>query len=211
MDFSMDLMTLLLFIPACFALNMSPGPNNLLSMSNAQRYGFKAAVLAGLGRLIAFMGMIFLAASGLSVILYASEKVFFVVKVVGACYLFWLAYKLWTAEITENDAILSSGNKKHRELARQEFILAAGNPKAILIFTAFLPQFINPTEQVGFQFFVLGSAFLILEWIAITGYAFFGVYLRKWFSKPQKRRLFNRGCSAMLASAGVGLLVVRRS
>ncbi|MEH6578629.1 MAG: LysE family translocator [Amphritea sp.] len=206
----MDIMTLLLFIPACFALNMSPGPNNLLSMSNAKRYGFHAAILAGIGRLIAFAGMIFLAASGLAVILYSSEKIFLVVKIVGACYLFWLAFKLWTANATEDDGALSFGDKKLIGLAQQEFLLAAGNPKAILIFTAFLPQFIDPTEQVGLQFLVLGSVFLLLEWIAIAGYAFFGVYLRQWFSQPQKRKLFNRSCSALLASAGVGLLVARR-
>nr|WP_243431769.1 LysE family translocator [Aliamphritea spongicola] len=189
---------------------MSPGPNNLLSMSNAKRYGLKVAVAAGLGRLTAFAGMIMLAASGLAVILYASEKIFFTIKVAGACYLFWLAYKLWVADTSGADEQISADSKGILSLARQEFLLAAGNPKAILIFTAFLPQFINPDGQIGFQFFILGSAFLVLEWIAIAAYACFGVYLRKWFSAPQKRKLFNRGCSAMLASAGVGLLVARR-
>ncbi|WP_271274125.1 LysE family translocator [Aliamphritea hakodatensis] len=206
----MDLMAFLIFIPACFALNMSPGPNNLLSMSNAKRYGLKVAVAAGLGRLTAFAGMIMLAASGLAVILYTSEKIFFVVKVAGACYLFWLAYKLWTADTSAEDEQISADSKGIFSLARQEFLLAAGNPKAILIFTAFLPQFINPAQQIGLQFFILGGAFLILEWIAIAAYGCFGVYLRKWFAAPGKRKLFNRGCSAMLASAGVGLLVARR-
>jgi len=45
----MDLSTLILFIPACFALNMAPGPNNLLSVSNSTRYGFRTSCLAGLG------------------------------------------------------------------------------------------------------------------------------------------------------------------
>lgn len=49
----MALMTILLFISACFALNMAPGPNNLLSMANAKRYGIKTACYAGLGRLVA--------------------------------------------------------------------------------------------------------------------------------------------------------------
>lgn len=179
-------------------------------MSNAKRYGLKVTVAAGLGRLTAFAGMIMLAASGLAVILYASEKIFLIIKVAGACYLFWLAYKLWSADTSAEDQQIISDSKGILSLAQQEFLLAAGNPKAILIFTAFLPQFVNPAEQVTLQFLILGSAFLILEWIAIAAYACFGVYLRKWFSAPQKRQLFNRGCSAMLASAGVGLLVARR-
>lgn len=92
----MTLMTILLFVPACFALNMAPGPNNLLSMANAKRYGIRAACFAGLGRLVAFVGMITLAATGLATVLYTSEKLFFAIKVVGGIYLLWLAFQ-WAA------------------------------------------------------------------------------------------------------------------
>ena len=57
----MTLSTLALFLPACFALNMAPGPNNLLSISNATRYGLRTACVAGMGRLLAFAIMIALA------------------------------------------------------------------------------------------------------------------------------------------------------
>lgn len=178
-------------------------------MSNAKRYGLQVACIAGIGRLAAFAIMITLAASGLASILYASEQLFFVVKVLGAGYLFWVAYQLWTAppseEINNSEAKMSV-----IELAKQEFLMAVGNPKAILIFTAFLPQFVNQNQPIGFQFFILGAVFLILEWVAITGYACFGIYLRNWFSKPKMKRLFNRGCSSLLAIAGMGLLVANR-
>lgn len=72
----MDLLSLLLFVPACFALNMTPGPNNLLAMNNARCYGFRASMIGSLGRILAFSAMITLTASGLAVILYASETVF---------------------------------------------------------------------------------------------------------------------------------------
>ena len=55
--------TLLIFLPACFALNLAPGPNNLLSLNNAARFGLLRATLAGGGRLLAFAGMLALAAS----------------------------------------------------------------------------------------------------------------------------------------------------
>lgn len=205
-----NLMTLLLFLPACFALNMAPGPNNLLSMSNAKRYGVRVACFAGVGRLVAFVGMITLSATGLATVLYTSEKLFLIIKVVGSLYLFWLAFQLWSADPSDNNNNSSMENMSLLGLARQEFLLAAGNPKAILIFTAFLPQFVDPSGNVGFQFFVLGVLFLILEWVAIAGYAYFGSVLRHWFSRPSMRRLFNRACSVLLASAGVGLLLARR-
>ncbi len=206
----MDFLTLSLFIPACFALNMAPGPNNLLAMNNAQNFGYRSAVVAGLGRLSAFVVMIFLAASGLAAILYASETLFFAIKVVGAIYLFWIAYQLWSAKVSDINHKETEA-KTVCQLASQEFFLAAGNPKAILIFTAFLPQFIQSTEAVGYQFFILGTLFLCLEFIAIALYAAFGVYLRHWFSKPEMRKVFNRCCAAFLGIIGMGLLVERKS
>jgi threonine/homoserine/homoserine lactone efflux protein len=204
-----SVMTILLFIPACFALNMAPGPNNLLSMANAKRYGIRTACYAGIGRLVAFVGMITLAATGLATVLHTSEKLFLAIKVAGGVYLLWLAYQLWTADPTEGDSE-ALGGKSFFQLARQEFLLAAGNPKAILIFTAFLPQFVDPAGSVGYQFFILGVLFLMLEWVAIAGYAFFGKALRHWFSRPSMRQLFNRVCAGLLGSAGVGLLLARR-
>jgi threonine/homoserine/homoserine lactone efflux protein len=205
----MESIVLALFIPACFALNLTPGPNNLLAMNNAKNYGFRMAFLAGLGRLLAFAIMIALAGYGLASILYASETLFSIIKFVGAGYLFWIAYKLWRSD-NEMDGQPQGVKLSVIGLARQEFLLASGNPKAILIFTAFLPQFVDPDYSVHYQFLILGMLFLVLEWVAIAGYACFGLYLRRWFSKPELRKLFNRGCSGMLATAGIGLLFARR-
>lgn len=207
---AMDLLSFLFFLPACFALNMSPGPNNLLALNNAKRYGFRPAVLAGAGRLLAFSVMIALAASGLAVVLYTSEVFFFVLKIGGAAYLFWLAFRLWFADTNASEELPTSRAKNLQGLARQEFLLASGNPKAILIFTAFLPQFVDPNGPILTQFALVGGLFLLLEWVAIAVYASFGVYLRQWFSAPRSRKLFNRGSASLLAMAGLGLLLARR-
>ncbi|UOE80276.1 LysE family translocator [Vibrio splendidus] len=204
----MEIWKLLLFIPACFALNMTPGPNNLLSMNNARCYGFQAAFVAGLGRIIAFSGMIALAASGLAVVLYTSETLFFLIKLFGAMYLLWIAFNLWRSQASPVADI--ERNKNWFGLVKQEFALAAGNPKAILIFTAFLPQFVDVTANVNTQFFILGSTFLVLEMLAISIYAAFGLYLRNWFSKPQMAKRFNKACSVFLALSGANLLVSRQ-
>ncbi|UTY55986.1 LysE family translocator [Massilia sp. erpn] len=205
----MELATLMLFVPACFALNMAPGPNNLLSISNATRYGFRLSCAAGLGRLLAFAGMIALASAGLAVVLHTSELLFYGIKTVGAVYLLYLAWQLWRAAPgQEGEAKAGVG---FRQLARQEFLVAAGNPKAILIFTAFLPQFVNPQQPMAGQFAILGLLFLVLEMVAIAIYAWMGTRLRRWFAQPRGKRIFNRGCAALLASAGLGLLLSRRS
>lgn len=208
----MDLATLALFIPACFALNMAPGPNNLLSLNNASRYGLRTACAAGVGRLFAFAGMIVLAALGLAVLLHTSEYLFLVIKVVGAFYLFYIAWQLWRAPVGQGGPV---GERKGGvlRLARQEFFVAAGNPKAILIFTAFLPQFvvIDSPVPVSEQLLWLGVMFLMLEWLAIGIYAWLGAYLQRWFNQPGPRRVFNRVSAGLLGCAGLGLLAARRA
>lgn len=205
----MDLATLSLFIPACFALNLAPGPNNLLSVSNATRYGYRRSCLAGLGRLLAFAAMIALAAAGLAVVLQTSELLFQGIKLLGAGYLLYLAWQLWHARPDHQDP-----DAPQRvglwALARQEFLVAAGNPKAVLIFTAFLPQFVDPAQPVGAQFLVLGALFLGLELIAISAYAYMGLHMRRWFAEPRGKRLFNRGCAVLLSGAASVLLMARR-
>lgn len=207
----MSLETLLLFVPACFALNMAPGPNNLLSVANATRYGFWTSTVAGAGRLLAFIGMIAIAATGLAAVLQASLLAFYAIKILGAVYLFYLAFQLWRAKTGEKDNDTQRAEKSLFALARQEFFVAAGNPKAILIFTAFLPQFIDIAEPAVPQFFTLGSIFLGLEWVAIAAYACIGSHLRRWFAHPKRQQVFNRICASLLGIAGIGLLVARRS
>ena len=206
----MDLATLSLFLPACFALNMAPGPNNLLSVSNATRYGYRRACVAGIGRLLAFAGMIALAAAGLAVVLQTSELLFYGIKIVGAGYLLYLAWQLWRANPAAEDAVAAPANGL-LALARQEFLVAAGNPKAILIFTAFLPQFVDPAQAITPQFMLLGVLFLLLEWIAISAYAYMGLHMRRWFAEPRGKRIFNRCCAGLLSAAASVLLMAKRA
>ncbi|WP_122454429.1 LysE family translocator [Pseudomonas viridiflava] len=206
----MNLATLALFLPACFALNMAPGPNNLLSISNATRYGYRTSCMAGVGRLLAFAVMIALASAGLTVVLQTSELIFYGVKIVGAAYLFYLAYQLWRAA-PQAEAESKNAPIGLCALARQEFLVAAGNPKAILIFTAFLPQFVDPTADTGSQFTLLGLLFLVLEWIAIGIYAYIGLHMRHWFALPRGKQNFNRCCAGLLSTAASMLLMTRRA
>ncbi|MFK3972585.1 LysE family translocator [Pseudomonas sp. NPDC087358] len=207
----MDLVTLLLFVPACFALNLAPGPNNLLSINNAAHHGFLVSCCAGIGRLIAFATMISLASAGLAAVIIASETMFIIIKTTGAAYLMYLAYKFWTS----NGPTIAHTEKEAKvritTLMRREFMVAIGNPKAIFIFTAFLPQFIVPNHQVSPQFLTLGAMFLLLEWIAIAIYAYLGLHLRRWLAKTRAKKIFNRICGSLLGGAGLALLVARNA
>ena len=197
----MDASTLALFVPACFALNMAPGPNNLLSVSNASRYGFRRSCLAGAGRLVAFA----------AAVLHASELLFYGIKTAGAIYLFYLAWQLWRARPGEGASAGAAPAAGWWQLARQEFFVASGNPKAILIFTAFLPQFVDPAGPVGAQFLVLGVLFLLLEVVALAAYAWMGARMQKWFTQPRGKRVFNRTWARPRGGAGVGRVFFPRA
>ncbi|MBS7671864.1 LysE family transporter, partial [Vibrio cholerae] len=93
--------------------------------------------------------------AGLAVVLQTSELLFYGIKILGAAYLFYLAYQLWRAD--PHQEVDTATNKVGLwALARQEFLVAAGNPKAILIFTAFLPQFVVTGHPITAQFALLG-------------------------------------------------------
>ncbi|EEA00690.1 Lysine exporter protein (LYSE/YGGA) [Burkholderia sp. H160] len=205
----MSLTAWLFFLPACFAINLAPGPNNLLSINVAARHGFMKAFVGGTGRLLAFALMLALAATGLAVVLHASEWIFLAIKLAGAAYLIWLAIQLWRSDAPAIDTSQAQDPSLTR-IARHEFFVAAGNPKAILVFTAFLPQFVDVAQPILPQFAVLGASFLVLEWVAIAVYSWAGMHLGKWLMRAQIRRWFNRCCGGFLAAIGVSFLLVQR-
>lgn len=163
----------LFFIPACFALNLAFGPNNLLAMTHGAKSGVGFAQTAAIGRLIAFMPMIALSALGLGVILTTSALVFNVVKIIGAAYLIWLGISLWRSAKTLETAGFDAPPVTITQALKSEALVALSNPKAILIFAAFFPQFIS-VDAYWQSYALLGAAFLALEAIAICAYATFG-------------------------------------
>jgi threonine/homoserine/homoserine lactone efflux protein len=211
----MPLHTYLLFLPACFALNIAFGPNNVLSLTNGARNGVLHSVIASVGRLVAFTMMIAITGFGLGALLLASETVFTVLKFGGAAFLVWLGIKLLRSkpaglavEATEQaERQYQTGLLlKH---CRQEFCVAAGNPKAILIFTAFFPQFVDRTHY-GFSFAVLGATFLMLELVAIAIYALIGARLRFITVNPKGFIWLNRISGSLMVGFGMLLALVRR-
>jgi threonine/homoserine/homoserine lactone efflux protein len=205
----MTLESYLVFLPACFAINMAFGPNNLLSLTNGAREGVWRATAAASGRLVAFSAMILIAALGLGALLAASELMFTVVKWVGAAYLVYLGIKLLRAGAPALEALDASARSSLRRLMLQEFWVAAGNPKAILVFTAFFPQFLDGGSY-AMSFFVMGATFITLELVAIAVYAAFGGRLGSLARGRRVLGLFNRISGSLMIAFGLMLALTRR-
>ncbi|RSZ37646.1 LysE family translocator [Variovorax beijingensis] len=207
----MTLSTYLLFLPACFAINMAFGPNNLLSVTNGARHGVSPAVIAAGGRLAAFAIMIAIAGLGMGAVLVASELAFDVIKYIGAAYLVWIGIRLLRAPAPAAEAQASdaAAPPSMRALVRQEFTVAAGNPKAILVFTAFFPQFVVPGAYAT-SYLLLGTTFLLLEVVAIALYAMLGARMRRLASGSRAMRWFNKVSGSMMVGFGLLLAFTRR-
>ncbi|MEM8836772.1 MAG: LysE family translocator [Pseudomonadota bacterium] len=193
----------LLFIPACFALNLAFGPNNLLAMNNGARHGVLFAQKAAFGRLIVFIPMIAASALGLGLVLSASATLFNIVKVCGALYLIWLGIRLWRS--AGSMALPTPVNPGYSVFAafRSEAAVAISNPKAILIFAAFFPQFVSQ-DAYWLSYALLGASFLALEAIAILAYATAGRFAAR--VAAQRLPVMQRLSGATMALFGVLLL-----
>ncbi|WP_250472066.1 LysE family translocator [Caballeronia sp. GAFFF1] len=205
----MSIQTFSLFVPACFAINMAFGPNNMLSLSNGARRGVRMSVLASFGRLAAFAVMIAIAGLGLGALLLASETLFTAIKLVGAAYLVWIGIKLIRSGPQTVTGEEGAGAAGLARLTKQEFLVAAGNPKAILVFTAFFPQFVDRSAYAA-SFAILGAIFLLFELVAIVIYAALGARLGSLSRGARGFRWFNRVSGALMIGFGVMLALVRR-
>lgn len=207
----MTLDQLALFLPAAALVAASPGANNLLSLTHGIRAGFGRTVASLGGRFAAFTLLIAAVAVGLGALLEASAVAFAIVKWVGVAYLVWLGIRLWRSRE------LDLGHDEDREgtgvlaLARREFVVALTNPKAALLFTAFLPQFVAPGTPFAPQLALLGALYIATEFVAACGYALAGATVRRVEITPARAVAINRTTGGMMLGAAALLATTKRS
>ena len=197
----MSLSTWWIFVTATFLISAAPGPNMLLIMNQSVRFGLRASIYSMAGCMTALMIMFTLSALGLGVILQQSPAVFDALRWLGAGYLAYLGYKVWTAPVTpitaetsaESDAQTQSSNiPSAKTLFRTGFFTAGSNPKALLFAAALLPQFIQSDLPQVPQLMILLATFSVLEILWYFIYAFGGLSMAKQLRKPNILRWFNR-------------------
>ena len=194
-----------IFLPACIGMNFFPGPNNLLALVHGVRTDARHATVAGLARLPVMVVMLVLLAVGLEALLALNASAFQWLRVVGAGYLLWMAWQSLNVVVpTRFDLEV---RKTLWLMARSEALVAFTNPKLILIFYAFFPQFIDPVKPVMPQIIVMGGTFILIEIGAIGLYAFGGLWLQERFEDGQSSRWLSR-FTAVALTAAAGLILV---
>lgn len=194
----MTLQQLLIFLPAAFLLGASPGANNLLAFVSATKAGWLRTAKSIVGRLAAWGVLVVLVSLGLDVLLRTSEFTFVVLKWIGVAYLSYLAWHFWTAEVSTDIEIPEIST-----LMRREFFTLMGNPKAYLLLTAFLPQFVDGAAPLMPQLLMLGAIYLAVEGLAALLWVTCGALVGAHALTPLRRRLINRASAGLMGAVAV--------
>lgn len=219
----MNLSTWWIFVTATFLISAAPGPNMLLIMNQSVRFGLRASVYSMAGCMTALMIMFTLSALGLGVVLQNAPTVFDGLRWLGALYLAYLGYKVWTAPVTtaviddngkidiKNNSNLVNENSDYNAfgLYKTGFFTAGSNPKALLFAAAFLPQFIQSNLPQAPQLLILLATFSVLEILWYFIYALGGLSMAHQLRKPDVLRWFNRMTGGAFIGFA-GLMVVMK-
>lgn len=200
------------FVFASSALLVIPGPTILTVISYSMSHGNKAKVPLILSVALGDSTALGLSLIGLGTLLAESAFWFQIVKWVGGIYLLYLGFQLLKAGVQQNTEKENNTDKSTGwKLFLNTYMVTALNPKGIIFFVAFLPQFINKTHNVTSQLWVLAITFVALATINATIYAVFATKAQHILSSPNNRRKFNFTGGTMLSAAGLWALSSTKS
>lgn len=207
----MPLDTWLLYTSAIFVVILIPGPLSLLMVSNSLNYGILRSAPAFLGGVSASVILLSASALGLGALLLASERLFTLLKFAGALYLFYLAWRSWR-EAGQIGAGALPGEQQvpgFRAMFWRAFALGASNPKDILFFAAFLPQFIAADRALLPQLLLMILTWAGADLVCKLGYGLTARGAARFITSGRSRAWFNRVTAGIFASAGTAAVLSR--
>ncbi len=209
----MHLTTLLAFAAVSFIGIATPGPTVLLALTNGSRFGVKRALPGMIGAVLSDAVLISAVAIGLGALLAASEFWFSALKWVGAAYLAFLGIMMLRSKGSIDGALQGNASQPKGTvfaIGLKSFMVAVTNPKGYLFFSAFLPQFIDPSAPQMQQYIVLGAIFAALDFMIMFGYAVFGSQAVR-VLKSEGAKWLERACGGALLALAGSLALYRRA
>lgn len=221
----MEPQTWLIYLLATTGLSLSPGPNSLLALTHGALHGWRRTLFTIAGGAVGFVVLIGLSLFGIGALLKASPMGLVALKWVGGAYLVWLGVQVWrsppigaslgagpasglAAGPGANAATDAAGpSPTGGALAWQGALAALTNPKGVLFFAAFLPQFIDPARDLLTQFIIMATVFVAVEILVEYLLALLAHRVRPWLERAGRN--FNRVCGGMFAAMGVALPLTR--
>ena len=195
----MDLQTWLLYTLAAVGLSLTPGPNGLLALTHGALYGTRKTIFTILGGSVGFTAVIGLSMFGIGALLAANVGLLVVLKWLGGAYLVFLGIQVWRSPSlaeSRTEVRSSSGGK----LFQAGLLSAISNPKGILFFVAFLPQFIEPAGSILIQFLIMAATFVVIEFFYELLVASLADKIQPWLRRVGKN--FNRVFGSVFIAIG---------
>ena len=204
----MSLEVWLAFVAASAVLLVIPGPTILLVVSYALGRGWKVAAPVATGVALGDLTAMTLSMLGVGALLASSATLFTVLKWIGAGYLIWLGIGLWRAGGTLQAEVRTEATAARRMLAHA-WLVTTLNPKSIIFFVAFLPQFLDPAGDFRTQMAIFEATFVTLAFANAFGYALLASRARRLATSPRAIRIVNRVGGTALIAAGAAAVTAR--
>jgi threonine/homoserine/homoserine lactone efflux protein len=199
----MDLHTWIIYLLAAIGLSLSPGPNGLLALTHGALHGRRKALYTIAGGALGFTTLIALSMFGIGALLKASIVWLAILKWVGGAYLVWLGIQVWRSPPIGFEARAPAQPRAGWSLFRQGALSALTNPKGLLFFAAFLPQFIDPARSLLVQFAVMAGTFGATEIATELFIASMAHRISPWLRRVGRR--FNQACGGVFMAIGIAL------
>lgn len=200
------------FTIAASVLAVAPGPDNLFVLLQSAMYGAKAGIFVTLGLCVGVFIQTLLAAFGVAAVVAASPTLLMIIQFAGAAYLLYLAWGAWNAPAGTDDK--HAGQKYPRltlfQLWRRGIIMNITNPKVLIFFLAFFPQFIvkGATEtHVMVQMLIMGLTFLICTLVVFFAVAWCAGTLADRLRSPKVQNILNKTSAVIFTILAISTLL----
>jgi threonine/homoserine/homoserine lactone efflux protein len=187
-------------------LMLIPGPNVALIVANSVTFGPRQGLMTVWGTVAAQALSLALVTLGMTALLETFHLWFGWLRWIGAAYLVWLGVQQWRAPMPDLAAVTAQP-KADGSLFLQAFLVSLVNPKTLIFYTAFLPQFVVLDGDIGSQMAILSALFLLIALAVDSGWALTAAKARKLLAK--RGRLGNRLAGGILIGAGAALALLR--
>jgi len=196
----------LTFFAAVFIFGITPGPGVFAIVANALAHGAKSCFFLSLGMVISDILYLIAACFGLAAIATHWGELFIVVRVLGAVYLLYLGWKMWSAPVTLSEKTNLNTRKSQLVSFVQGFLISASNPKVILFYIAFLPTFMDLAALTGGDIILVCILTLFSLMLGLSLIAHFSAAARKFFESEKGAKALNRSAGSVMMGAGLFLL-----
>ena len=193
------------FVAATVLLMLVPGPNVALIVANSLAFGARTGLVTVFGTIVGMVAQLAVAALGVTALFDALAQGFHILRWLGVAYLLWLGVRDWRMPAGDLSRIAPVSPRK---IFTRGFLVSLTNPKPLVFYAAFLPQFLVADAPLGRQMAVLSVTFVAIAFIVDSGWAFAAARARRFVARFGRAR--NRVTGAILVGAALGLALVSR-